>query len=71
MPSEFEEDYDLDAYPRSPIAPLGSEAFMVPAGECVVCLQPLGIPGGMGGTGLCGPCCTGEAATLEERGETW
>ncbi len=40
-------------------------------GFCVTCGCPLGLPGGMGGTGLCGPCCTGEADTLEEIGETW
>lgn len=40
-------------------------------GTCIVCAQPLGIPGGYGETDMCGPCATGEAATLEERGETW
>ena len=38
---------------------------------CDGCGQPLGIPGGYGGTGLCGPCCTGEADTITEMGETW
>ena len=38
---------------------------------CAACGQALGLPGGMAGTGLCGPCCTGEAATVEEIGETW
>ena len=38
--------------------------------NCIVCGTSLGITGGMGGTGMCGPCCTGEAATLDERGET-
>jgi hypothetical protein len=38
---------------------------------CASCGERLGIPGGMGGTDLCGPCCTGEAATLDEFGETW
>ena len=38
---------------------------------CISCGTPLGIPGGMGGTDLCGPCCTGEAETLDEIGETW
>jgi hypothetical protein len=42
-----------------------------PARDCVACGTSLGIPGGMGGTDLCGPCCTGEAATLDEIGETW
>lgn len=23
------------------------------------------------GTGLCGPCATGESETLEERGDSW
>ena len=39
--------------------------------ECISCGQPLIIPGGMAGTGLCGPCCTGDASTIEEMGETW
>ena len=41
------------------------------AGRCEGCDQPLGIPGGYAGTGLCGPCCTGEAETFTERWETW
>jgi hypothetical protein len=39
--------------------------------RCLTCHTPLGLRGGMGGTGLCGPCATGEATTLEEFGETW
>lgn len=39
--------------------------------NCITCETPLGIPGGMGGTGMCGPCCTGESETLSEFGETW
>lgn len=39
--------------------------------HCIVCDTSLGIPGGMAKTGMCGPCCTGEAATINERGETW
>ncbi len=38
---------------------------------CAACHQALGIVGGMAGTGLCGPCCTGEAETISEFGETW
>lgn len=38
---------------------------------CIVCETPLGIPGGMEGTEMCGPCCTGEADALSEKGETW
>ena len=38
---------------------------------CLACGCELGIPGGMGKTGLCGPCCTGESETLGEFGETW
>ncbi len=38
---------------------------------CEVCEQPLGLTGGYSGTGLCGPCCTGEAETAEEKYETW
>lgn len=40
-------------------------------GTCMVCGQPLGIEGGMADTDMCGPCCTGEAETLSEFGETW
>lgn len=40
-------------------------------GHCEVCNAALGVPGGYAGTGMCGPCCTGEADTLSEFGETW
>ena len=40
-------------------------------GNCESCEQPLGIEGGMGGLGMCGPCVTGEAETIDECGETW
>lgn len=39
--------------------------------RCIICHQPLTIPDGYAGSGMCGPCCTGSAATLEEIGETW
>jgi hypothetical protein len=39
--------------------------------RCLVCDQEMTKPGGYAGTGLCGPCATGEAATLDEYGETW
>lgn len=39
--------------------------------RCLVCGQALGLPGGYGGAGMCGPCCTGEAETADECGETW
>lgn len=42
-----------------------------PCGKCDSCGTPLGIPGGMAGTGLCGPCCTGESETLDEKGDSW
>lgn len=42
-----------------------------PFGRCIVCEQELGIKGGCAGTGMCGPCCTGEAAMLDEKGESW
>ena len=35
-------------------------------GFCMVCGQPLLKPNGMAGTGMCGPCCTGEADTFGE-----
>ena len=35
-------------------------------GECVVCGTPLVEAGGAGGTGMCGPCCTGESDTVGE-----
>jgi hypothetical protein len=38
---------------------------------CASCDQPLTLPGGYDNTGLCGPCATGEAATIEEIGEIW
>lgn len=39
--------------------------------RCFACGCPLGLPLGYGGTGLCGPCATGGADTLDEVGETW
>jgi len=39
--------------------------------KCDCCDTPLGVPGGYGNSGLCGPCCTGEAKTLREFGVTW
>lgn len=36
------------------------------AGICAVCDAPLLEAGGCGGTGLCGPCATGEADTAGE-----
>lgn len=43
----------------------------VESSHCIVCEQELGILGGMAGTGMCGPCCTGEAETTDEFGDTW
>ena len=40
-------------------------------GNCESCEQPLGKPGGYAGLGICGPCATGEAETLDECGDTW
>jgi hypothetical protein len=39
--------------------------------HCISCDCELGIPGGMGGTDLCGPCCTGESETLDEKYISW
>ncbi len=33
---------------------------------CKVCRDPLLNRGGCGGTGLCGPCCLGDASTVGE-----
>jgi len=38
---------------------------------CISCDCPLGIPGGLAGTGMCGPCCTGETETINEMGDEW
>ena len=35
-------------------------------GHCNVCGTPLCTKGGCANTGLCGPCCTGEADTAGE-----
>ena len=40
-------------------------------GQCTVCEQPLYKKGGYAGTGMCGPCVTGEAATVDELGDEW
>jgi len=34
-------------------------------GKCRVCGMPL-FAGGCAGTGMCGPCCTGESDTVGE-----
>lgn len=39
--------------------------------RCMVCDCELTIAGGYYGTGMCGPCCTGESATLAEKGTHW
>jgi len=39
--------------------------------RCIVCEQELGLRGGYGGTDMCGPCCTGEAETLEDQFIEW
>lgn len=35
-------------------------------GHCAVCGTPLCTQGGCANTGMCGPCCTGEADTAGE-----
>ena len=40
-------------------------------GQCICCEQPLYKKGGYAGSGMCGPCCTGEAATIDELGDEW
>lgn len=50
------------------------EAELCPDGKkmhCITCDAPMNVPGGYAGTDLCGPCCTGEAETLNEYGDTW
>ena len=32
---------------------------------CLVCAAPT-EPGGYGGTGMCGPCATGDSSTIDE-----
>lgn len=39
-------------------------------GHCEVCRTYLLQPGGYCGTGLCGPCCTGEADTVDKITDT-
>ena len=34
--------------------------------RCIACDCELMEPGGYAGTGMCGPCCTGEADSLNE-----
>jgi hypothetical protein len=38
---------------------------------CMVCGVIFEIIGGYYGTGMCGPCCTGESKTLAEKGTHW
>lgn len=37
-----------------------------PHGRCISCNVPLLQRGGLHNTDLCGPCCTGESATLRD-----
>ena len=39
--------------------------------NCTVCGAKFSKRGGYAGTDLCGPCCTGEAETIEEFGTEW
>ena len=41
------------------------------ATRCMVCNTNLGVAGGYANTDMCGPCCTGEADTITEKGHTW
>ncbi len=41
------------------------------AKKCISCDTDLGLRGGYSGTDLCGPCCTGEAETLEDKFTEW
>jgi len=47
------------------------EEFKKSTGCCSVCKQSLYKKGGYGGTGMCGPCCTGDASTIDEAGQEW
>ena len=37
-----------------------------PQERCIVCGTPLVTDGGCANTGMCGPCCTGDASTVGE-----
>ena len=39
--------------------------------SCDACGCELGLKGGFSGLDLCGPCCTGEADTLEDKFILW
>ncbi len=39
--------------------------------KCLTCETYLGIQGGYAGTGLCGPCATGEAETILDFCKDW
>ena len=41
------------------------------AQQCIVCGGKLYLRGGYAHTGMCGPCCTGDAETAQEAGKTW
>ena len=62
----FEDDNARAAHdpnrPKSKPRSVEEPAF----GVCEVCEAPLMSRGGYGGTGMCGPCTTGEADTIGE-----
>ena len=39
--------------------------------DCSCCGAKFTIPGGYYGTGMCGPCCTGESELAGNRGTKW
>lgn len=54
-----------------PIAPeplplVGRVPWKFDPDKCTVCDTPLIEPGGCAGSGMCGPCCTGDASTAGE-----
>jgi hypothetical protein len=56
----------IDAQRKDPPGKAREPKSSVGKGHCAVCGTPLFTPGGCANTGLCGPCCTGEADTAGE-----
>ena len=60
------EEMGFDSLTVKPVPGKSGQHFTAEVRSCLVCGAPLIEPGGCAGTGMCGPCCTGDASTVGE-----